>query len=108
MTDNDLLEQLRVMRYPYTVDVVDQVMEQVRNKPLLVLRQKSKSIFHRIAVAVAAVAILAVGINVTLLFTKDYNEDQIGNMIASVYDYHTDYGSTADVYEDLGTMETLY
>ncbi len=39
MTENDILQQLRDMRYPGTIDVVAPVMEQVRNKPLLVPQQ---------------------------------------------------------------------
>ena len=108
MTDNDILQQIRDMRYPYTVDVVNQVMEQVRNKPLLVPRQTHGFNLRHVATAVAACLLLAVGINFTLLFTHDYNEAQIGNMIADVYAFHADYGSSADSYSDLGAIVSFY
>ena len=108
MTDNDILQQLRDMRYPHTIDVVEQVMEQVRNKPLLAARQPRRPLLRHVAAAVAACILLAVGINITLIFTHDYNEAQIGNMIADVYAFHADYGSAADSYNDLGAIVAFY
>jgi len=108
MNENELMQQLRDMRYPATVNVVEGVMEQVRNKPLLVPREQSYMRLRRVATAVAASLILAFGINVTLLFTHDYNEAQIGNMIVDIYNFHANYGNSADASFSFGAIETLY
>lgn len=107
MTEDIYLQQLRDMRYPGDIDVVDAVMEQVRNKPLLV-PQPSKTIrLRRIVASVAACAAIVLAINLTHLYTRDYNEAQIGDMMAEVYGFYDDYGSTADYYE-MGAVELLY
>ena len=108
MTENDILKQLRDMRYPATIDVVAPVMEQVRNKPLLTPQRTAPRRIRRISAAVAASLVLAVGVNVTLLFTHDYDEVQIGNMIADVYNYHADYANMSEASFGLGAIESLY
>lgn len=108
MTEDDILQQLRDMRYPATIDVVGPVMEQVRNKPLLVPRRQTSFNLRRVATSVAACALLAVGINVALLYTHDYDEAQISNMIAEVYNYHADYADMAEASFGLGAIESLY
>ena len=55
----------------------------------------------------AACAVIAVALNITLLFTHDYNEDQIGSFIASVYDYHADYESISQMNE-IAAFDYLY
>ena len=108
MNENDILNQLRDMRYPATIDVVAPVMEQVRNKPLLTPQRQTANHIRHIATAVAACALLAVGINTTLLFTHDYDETQIGNMIADVYNYHANYDNMTGASFGLGAIENLY
>ncbi len=108
MTDNDILQQLRDMRYPATIDVVAPVMEQVRNKPLLTPKTNAPHRFRRITSAVAACIALAIGINVALLFTRDYDEGQISNMIAEVYNYQADYADMTEAGFGLGVIESLY
>ena len=107
MTEDLLLQQLRELRYPADIDVVDSVMEQVRNKPLMVVPRRRK-LFYRVATGVAAAAVLAVAINVTLLFTRDYNEQQISSMMAEVYDYSDDYSSSYAADYDFGAIESIY
>ena len=108
MTEDDILQQLRDMRYPATIDVVGPVMEQVRNKPLLVHQQKKEHRYRIAATAVAACLILAVGFNVVNLYTRDYDEAGISNMIAEVYNYHADYDNFSEASFGLGTIESLY
>ena len=107
MNDTDLLQQLCDMRYPTSIDVVAPVMEQVRNKPLLVPTHRKVN-FRRITSAVAACLILAVGTNITLLYTRNYDESQISNMIAEVYNYHADYADMTEASFGLGAIESLY
>lgn len=108
MTETDILQQLRDMRYPATIDVVAPVMEQVRNKPLLVPQQSSQQRKRRITTAVAACFLFAIGVNVTLLFTRDYDEVQISDMIADVYNYHANYADMTEAGFGLGSIESLY
>lgn len=108
MTETDILQQLRDMRYPGTIDVVAPVMQQVRNKPLLTPQHNTPQRIKRFSTAVAACLILAIGINVTLLYTRNYDEAQISNMIAEVYNYHADYGNITEAGFGVGIIESLY
>lgn len=113
--DDDLLQQLRALHYPNDIDVVDAVMDKVRKTPLLVSDYRKttanlyKNTFRRIAVAVAvaACAVIAVAINVVNLYTRSYNEAQISDVIASVYNYQADYGSSSLYHESI-VDEYLY
>ena len=107
MNDTDLIQQLRDMRYPTSIDVVAPVMEQVRNKPLLVPTHHTVN-FRRVASTVAACLLLAVGTNITLLYTHNYDESKISNMIAEVYNYHADYDNMAEAGFGVGIVESLY
>ena len=46
-------------------------------------------------------------LNITILFTRTYNEAQISDVITSVYDYHDDYTTTAMLSES-AVLEYLY
>lgn len=110
MTENDIIQQLRDMRYPHDIDVTDAVMAQVSKTPLLVAKPEPRfKVSHLVATVAACVAIVLT-INITALYTHDYNEQSIGNMIAEVYNYHADYGElTASVSSyDFGAIEALY
>ena len=52
-------------------------------------------------------AVLAVAFNVTMLYTRNYNEAQIGSLIASVYDYHADYETNSQLIES-AAFDYLY
>ena len=67
-----------------------------------------RKLWLRTAIAVAASLILAVGVNMLLLFTHDYDETQISNMIADVYNYHANYDNMAEAGFGLGNIENLY
>ena len=45
--------------------------------------------------------------NVTMLYTRNYNEAQIGSLIASVYDYHADYETNSQLIES-AAFDYLY
>lgn len=105
--DDDLMQMIRSLQYPDNIDVTDAVMAQVRKTPLLLLEKQRRQRFHRFASAVAACAVLAVAFNVTMLYTRNYNEAQIGNVIASVYNYHADYETNSQLHE-LAAFDYLY
>ena len=98
---------LRSINYPADIDVTAAVMEQVRKRPLLAPAVQRRQRFQRIATAVAACAVLAVAFNVTMLYTRNYNEAQIGSLIASVYDYHADYETNSQLIES-AAFDYLY
>ena len=108
MTDSDIIQTLRTMRYPIDIDVVDAVMQQVRNKPLMVSQPRHNKGLRRFSIAAAACLLLAVGTNITLLYTRDYDEAQISNMIADVYNLHGDSPSFATAGYSFGAIENLY
>lgn len=101
-----LIQQLREINYPSPIDVTDAVMRQVGNKPILVSKRHFS--WGRISVGVAACAILFVGINITRLFTHEYDLTQISTALTEVYDYHADYGYGSESYYSLGSIEALY
>ena len=89
-----MLDSLRLMKAPGTVNVTDAVMEQVS-----ALQLPRRIEFHPkwgryIAVAAACIAAL-VAVNVTRLYTRSYNETGICEMFADVYGYNTPDESTA-------------
>ena len=110
MTENDILQQLRDMRYPHDIDVADAVMARLSKSPILAPAKTKTVCFQRVAAAVAACAVLAVSVNVALLFFHDYNEQSIGSMISEVYDYHADYDNlTASLSDyDVSSIESFY
>lgn len=110
MTENDILQQLRDMRYHKDIDVTDAVMARVSKSPILAPVKKKTATFQRIAIAIAACAVLVVTINVALIFTRDYNEQSIGSMISEVYNYHADYGGlTASLSDyEINSIESFY
>lgn len=106
MKEELIIEQLRELRYPGTIDVTSAVMDQVRNKPLLV-RTSAPSKARRITISIAACLICAIGINVALLFLRSYDNVQIGNAIAEVYDFNADYAASNSSI-DFGDLSFLY
>ena len=80
------LDELKQATCPYRVDVVDSVMAAVGTVPTLKVVSR-RSPVTRWSITAAAALVLAVLLNVTLLYTHDYNEAEIGNMMAGVYSY---------------------
>lgn len=101
-----LIQQLRDINYPGAIDVADAVMRQIGGKPLLVPQRHFR--WGRISAGVAACAVLFVGINITRLFTHEYDLAQISTALTEVYDYHADYGYGNESYYSLGSIEALY
>ena len=52
-------------------------------------------------------AVVAVALNITLLFTRSYNEAQISDVIASVYSYNNDYENSSELSESVA-LEYFY
>ena len=100
-----LIQQLREINYPGPIDVTDAVMRQVGNKPFLVPQRHLR--WGRISVGVAACAMLFVSINITRLFTHEYDLAKISSALTEVYDYHADYGYGNESYYSLGSIEAL-
>ena len=107
ITDEELTQLIRSINYPDDIDVTAAVMEQVRKTPILAPVKQRRQRFQRFATAVAACAVLAVAFNVTMLYTRNYNEAQIGDVIASVYNYHADYEINSQLHES-AAFEYLY
>lgn len=95
MNIDEQLQELSQLTCPRQVDVVDAVMNEVRQHPYLITKSLSHSatqsprhrkvVWRRIALtAVAAMAALVV---INLSFRPSYNEEQIGTMLAYVSDY---------------------
>ncbi len=84
------------MTCPKEVDVVDAVMAEVRQHPYLMPRRRNV-LLRRIALSAAAVAAVAI-IAVPALLPRTYDEQGIGEMIASVqsYDYYSHVESLAE------------
>lgn len=96
--DDLLLRQLRQMQYPGTVDVVDSVMSRVR---FLQPRQSAWHRWGRYVAGAAACILLLVSVNVFTFFMKDYNDPQIGSMLASVYSYDSYEFQSIEGYADM-------
>ena len=107
ITDDELMQLMRSMQYTEDIDVTAAVMEQVRKRPFLAPQTQRRQRFQRFSTAVAACAVLAVALNVTILFTRNYNEAQIGDVIASVYNYHADYEANSQMIEQ-AALDYMY
>ncbi len=100
MTDDMFIQQLRELRYPGKVDVIQAVMAEVKKKPLLVAEPpKPKWGFKRVSAVVAACAVFAVGIRFASMYTRTYDSAQIADDLAAVYDYHANYADNNTCYE---------
>lgn len=105
---DNLTDQLRELRYPDEIDVVDAVMAQVRRKPYMMPSRRRPRV--RLVAAVAAVLIALVGVHTVYWATDTYREAQISDMMEDIYNYHADYGTTgSQEYVELAAVdEFLY
>ena len=89
---NDILLNIKEDKYPYTIDVVDSVMQQIAEKPLMVVNKpKRKGLKPIVTASLSAAAMVA------LLFTVqrkvEYNNrvrlqnEEIAAMFLDVYGY---------------------
>lgn len=81
------LAQMRKVKCPYRVDVTNKVMETIASQQA---KPKVVSIRHRwyrYAAVVAACIVAVVVINVTLLYTHSFDEDQLCVLVTDAYGY---------------------
>ena len=83
-----LLAQLRDMHYPKKVDVADRVMDAIEQQPNTHKVRKLHQ-WYRYTAAVAACVAALFAINLTLLYTRSYDETQINNLLTDVYSFNT-------------------
>lgn len=103
MNIDEQLQELKNLRYPQEVDVVDSVMAEVRTlKP--VARPMVRPVVWR-SVALTAVAAVAALVVMNVSFRPSYNEEQIGTTMAYVSDYDY-YAPVEDV--AVNPIEFLY
>lgn len=84
LSEQEIVEQLKRIEYPIKVDVVDSVMEKIGQSSQPVRRNTTLHLWKYMG-GVAACLAVALVINITIMFTKDYDEPSIGNMLAEVY-----------------------
>ena len=90
MNIDQTLEQLAHLQCPTQVDVTDRVMAQVASKPYMINRREHSARatwFKRIGISAAAAVALLLVVNVTSLYTRSYDEEDMGTMMAQVNDY---------------------
>lgn len=105
--EDELMQQLRSLRYTAPIDITDAVMARVSKMPLLTPYMQRRQRMQRWVSAVAACAVFAVALNITILFTRTYNESQISDVIASVYNYNADYEELGSLHES-AALEYFY
>lgn len=108
MTLEEQLGQLAKQTYPVQVDVVDKVMATVMQHPYLQRPSKKTPVWKYITSGAAAAVVIAVVLNVSVTYSRSYDVEQIGSMLAMVDEYNT-YGDFQTV-EDaaVNPIEMLY
>lgn len=86
MTIEQQLENLSRQTCPKQVDVVDSVMEVVSKKPYLQPVHRNRRQAWRIVATTAAAVVVALIVNVTILFTHSCDDEGLGLMMAQVND----------------------
>ena len=91
-------QSIKAIKYPYKVDVVDAVMSQLKD-PVITHPKVHQFTPWKAIASIAACATICLIANLTILYTRSYNDTQLSTMMAEVYDYN-------HIYEDNET--TLY
>lgn len=99
---NGVVQTIQEEAYPKSIDIVDSVMDSVEVLSFPVDRWSSA---RKWAISVAACMFLAVSFNIVRLYTRSFNERQINDMFAEVYDYNYMVSETS---ADLIGMDFLY
>ena len=86
MTIEQQLENLSRQTCPKQVDVVDSVMDVVSKKPYLQPVHRNNRQIWRIVATTAAAAVVALIVNVTVLYTHNYDDEGLGMMMAQEND----------------------
>lgn len=94
MTIDEGLNELARQQYPYSVDVVQAVMAEVRQHPYLQPVRRVQPWQRVLSSSIAAVMLALIGFG-TMMRIQAHNDAGIGSMIAQVQDYNY-YGSTVE------------
>lgn len=86
MTLEQTLEQLSKQEYPRKVDVVDRVMDQVRQHPYLQPARRTVNWRH-ISVAAAAAVVALFIVNITVFRPSSLSNEDMGITISQFNDY---------------------
>lgn len=86
MNIDQTLEQLSHLQCPRQVDVTDRVMAQVMQRPYLRPVHRGR-VVRRIGIVAAAASLALVVLNVATIYTRPYDEEGLGSMIAQANDY---------------------
>lgn len=86
MNIDQTLAQLSHLQCPQQVDVTDRVMAQVMQRPWLRPVHTGR-VWKRISAVAAAATVVLVLLNVTTVYTRSYDNEGLGSMIAQANDY---------------------
>ena len=86
MNIDQTLEQMAALQCPRKIDVTERVMAHAMQHPYLRPVHRRQPLRNLGIVAVAA-SLLLVIVNVTSIYTRPYDEESMGSMIAQVNDY---------------------
>lgn len=96
MNIDQTLEQLSHLRCPRQVDVTDRVMAHAMQHPYLIHHSSNqtfrhsdiqKVVWHRVGIAAVAAVFVLMIVNVTTVYTRSYDDEGLGSMIAQANDY---------------------
>lgn len=98
-------EAIRSINCPKQVDVTDAVMARLQNTQLLAPKQSHNNLWLRGSIAAAACLLLGIGINLTILFTRSYDESSISNMMSELNTFNDQYYyvNNIDVIEEIAS-----
>ena len=77
------------MHYQHDMDVTDEVMRRIANKPVAIERRSNW--LRTTGYALAASLALVLATRFTVIYAKDYDEARIGSDIVSIYNYPSEY-----------------
>ena len=86
MNIDQTLEQLSQLRCPRQIDVTEGVMSHAMQHPYLRPVHRTP-VWRRIGTIAAAAVVALVVINVTTVYTRSYDDEGLGSMIAQANDY---------------------
>ena len=86
MNIDQTLEQLARLQYPHRVDVTDRVMAHAMQHPYLQPVHRGRT-WRRVSAVAAAAVVALLAVNVVSVYTRSYDLDGMGSLIAQANDY---------------------